>query len=509
MFESILFLDASEYARSDNGEAPACFPDLNLDQVAQEIAADWQPYNLMPFFYTPLRDVSTITYRHEVMQDLEKGPLIESVRAFSDRMRRMRRYLERSDKSYYKYEKEGWFLAAVDAYCEALEGIQQEVSRYALGSRGMREFREFLGEYLGSSKYTKLLASARKLKIDLAGIFYCLHIDGNRITVRNYENEADYSTVIEETFDRFRRGAVRDYRLRFPKEMALNHVEGQILDRVALLNPEIFAALDSFCQERADYCDQTVARFDREIQFYVAYLAYINKLRRLGLSFCYPVLSTTSKEVSAHNCFDLALASKFAKAETLVVRNDFFLTSSERMFVVSGPNQGGKTTFARMFGQVHYLASLGCPVPGTDAQLFLCDQILTHFEKQEDINTLRGKLQDDLIRIREILEKVTPSSVVIMNEIFASTTLKDALYLSRNVISQLSERDALAVCVSFLSELASLNDKTVSVVSLIDPRDPAIRTYKLERMPADGLAYALALAEKYRVTYDALKERIR
>lgn len=328
------------------------------------------------------------------------------------------------------------------------------------------------------------------------------------MTVDGYEERVDLSSEVERTFEKFRRGPVKDYQRSFGSRREMNHVEAKILDGVAQAHPGAFAKLDRFCKAHKEFLDPTIARFDREVQFFVSYLEYIEPLRARGLKFCYPRVSADSKETEAREAFDLALASKLSAQKAAVVCNDFHLSSPERILVITGPNQGGKTTFSRMFGQLHYLASLGLLVPGVDARLFLPDRLYTHFEKEEALETLRGKLEDELVRIHEILERASSDSLLIMNESFTSTTLEDSLRIGTEVLSQIIELDMICVCVTFVDELGSLGESTVSMMSMVEPDDLAVRTYKVVRKPADGLAYALALANKHGLAYEQLKRRV-
>jgi len=508
IFHSILF--NKDNVQKETTEQPDFFTDLNLDQVIETITVSKQKYNLKPFFYTPLRDVETINYRHEVMQDLEDDTLLAHIKAFAEKMSSVRRHLALSENLGYEYQKKGWFLEAALVYCEAVVNLGRDLSLANLQSSGFLAFREYLTHYIQSSGFESLRAEAQAVKTGLAAVQYCVIVrKSGKVSVQKYDGETDYSVEIEKVFEKFKQGAAKDYRVKFDDRIGMNRIEANILEFVTRLYPEQFTALDHFCANRGHFVDKTLGVFDREIQFYVAYLEFIATIKRTGLRFCYPQISATAREVSASEAFDLALAHTSRVTQQPVICNDFSLIEPENVIVVTGPNQGGKTTFARMFGQLHYLASLGCPVPGRQARLFLFDQLFTHFEQEEDIRNLRGKLQDDLVRIHNILARATSDSILVLNEIFASTTLEDAVFLSKEIMTEVIKLDLLCVWVTFIDELSSLSEKTVSMVSTIDPANPAVRPFKIIRKPADGLAYALSIAEKHRLTYQQIKERIK
>jgi DNA mismatch repair protein MutS len=245
-----------------------------------------------------------------------------AIKSFSSQMGTVRTHLAAADKRSYKYEKARWVLDAVEIYCDAVETLLRDLDRWNPGSRGLCAFRSYLGEYASSSDFQRLSQGAKKLKADLSAIRYCLRIKGSTITVRNFDSEMDYSAVIEETFSKFKQGAVKDYRVKLNASWGMNHIEAAVLERVAQLNPEVFRALDDYCTRNSSFQDKAIADFDREIQFYIAYLEYADAFKRIGLNFCYPQVSETCKAVSNREGFDLALAGKLVREKSAVVCNE-------------------------------------------------------------------------------------------------------------------------------------------------------------------------------------------
>ena len=123
-------------------------------------------------------------------------------------------------------------------------------------------------------------------------------VRGDRITVGVFDDEADYSENVARTFERFRQGAVENY---------ISSLSGHGLLRRSWAcstswqrsSPNSPRKLDVFCRAHLDYMDDAVRLLDRELEFYLAYLKYIDSLRAAGLAFSTPKLSSTDKRERA------------------------------------------------------------------------------------------------------------------------------------------------------------------------------------------------------------------
>lgn len=512
MFYSVLFPTEESSLIPRAKEEPAFFGDLNLDQIMRPVIQAKPEFQLEEFFYSPLRDPAVIRYRHDVMRELEDPNkrmafegLIGQISFLRMMMDGMRAKMMTEGKFSANYLDMGRMMQMAFMYAGSIAGLAGAIRHMDIQSDGLKGFAAYLISYSESDAFRNLQEWAKRLRDNFDKVRYCLYLKNNLVRVMPYEGQENYADRIADLFSRFRQADAMDYRRKVKDDPVSEKVEIEILNMVATIYPAEFKDLTAFCKEFLHFDDDTIMRFVREYQFYACWLDYTEPLRQKGLPFCYPTIHEKLDDLKAEDCYDLALA---ARSEGKIVPNGFSLKAPEQILVVSGPNQGGKTTFARSFGQIHYLSSLGVRVQGCEADIFLCDQVLTHFEREEDLNAQSGKLQDDLVRLRAMLEAGTPRSVIVVNEIFASTTLVDALQLGRHMIDAFVKLGTPAVVVTFLEELADYGEQTVSMVSSVSDDEKHKRTYRIVRKEADGLAYALQIAARHGLTYEQLERRL-
>ena len=135
--------------------------------------------------------------------------------------------------------------------------------------------------------------------------------------------------------------------------------------------------------------------------------------------------------------------------------------------------------------------------------------MFTSFGQAEQLGTGRSHLEDELVHLCDIVDQRSPRSVIVMNESFSSTTLRDAAVVGKAVLAQLVRTWAALSIRDFRGRAGQQrNETTVSMVATVDPDDPVVRTYKVVRKAPEGQAYAAALAERYGLTYRAVEERV-
>ena len=255
---STLFARCEDRLSAQSANAPAFFPDLNLDQIVDAVTSGWTEYDLKPFFHLSLDHVDAIRYRHEVFQDLEIPATLGTVKSFVSRMRDVRVHLALVKKLHDRFHRERWFLHTVEIYCDAVKQLAADLAGAPLKSRGLCSFRDYQSNYAAGSYFTSLFQEAQQLAADLSAVNYCVRLRAGSLTVCNYDSEANYTAEIEQTFEKFKQGAVKDYKADFrsaPED--INHIEAKILEFVARLNPEPFSRLIDFCTRHAAFLDET------------------------------------------------------------------------------------------------------------------------------------------------------------------------------------------------------------------------------------------------------------
>ena len=297
----------------------------------------------------------------------------------------------------------------------------------------------------------------------------------------------------------------------FAPEHQLFRELSQILERAV---QPVLEALQQFSKLNSG----GLARLEPELAFYLGAVKLTTKLRAEGFMLCRPLISPATNvcNIKGVYCLDLVLRhqqqSKAKPGEKLapppVVPNDIEFGPDATIFILTGPNSGGKTTFTRALGQAQVLFQAGLLIPGQSAEISPADGIFTHFATAERLDIEGGRLAEELGRLAQVFRQASSASLVLLNEPLTSTDHTSARVLSRDLLGGLKLLGARTLYVTHIQELitdtAALESVApdVKIVSLVaGVTDQAnlghAPTYHIQRGQPQTLGYASELARQY------------
>jgi hypothetical protein len=304
-----------------------------------------------------------------------------------------------------------------------------------------------------------------------------------------------------------------------PNELVrdLRHLLGDVVGPVA-------GALERFARVSTDQLGQLGA----ELALLLGAVRLFCRLREAGLPVCLPsCLPAEQRHTELADAYDVGLAlSQFDRRGGVVTNTVLFGAESGRVWVLTGPNRGGKTTYTRCVGVAQVLFQAGLLVPAGSARMSPVDAIYTHFPSQEVSRLGQGRLDQEAERLAAIFRQATPCSLILLNEALAGTSALEALDLARGLVRGLRLLGARSIYVTHLHELASDVDEinamtpgdgkvgslladSAATDGAVGASDSPRRTYRIVARPPQGVSFAAEIAEQHGISYARLARLLR
>lgn len=494
---------------SEDVARPAFFEDLNLIQIIDKISYEWGE-QLETYFYFPANEASE-EYRRRVYRDIKGLGLYPAFMSFVERMNNAERAAQNRVDCVQPLQKAAWNICCAVEYTEGVCDLKNALSgvRADMCSEGVGKLSDLLTEYTSTEEFSNLMVEARQMLYRMSSYRVRMTYENNRVVVESFESDgaqADY----EQFLRFFNTEKIKDFINPFDHTIEHAMLERSVLSRFVKNEPEFFTEVEKFEKQYPEYILPELSKVKNEVQFYLSFCKFQMKLEEKGLDFCFPT-SDASKQVNAVGLYDLALACAnmertFSDDGDYVVPNDFYLAENENFFVLTGPNQGGKTTFARSLGQLVYFTKMGLAAPAQSANIHYYYDLLTHFSVEESVETGRGKLKEELIRLSPMMEEKYINSFVIINELFTTAASYDACIMGKNVLKHFIKQKCHGIYVTHLHELCSADESVTGICAMLDAEGR--QNYKVSRENIEYADCAKNQVNKHRLGYEQLRERL-
>lgn len=408
--------------------------------------------------------IEDVYFRQEIMKDFEENPeLLDDIYRLITLTMKKKRENWWGVSSRYMASRMSSALNILGLFSGALRDIRDIMRKHAsnLKSKGLLKLYNLLEEELTDEYLKKLHDQINNLRFE-KGIMIKAEVGENNYSI-NYKLIKPLSRRFEGTRWYFTPGFQLD-----PRDE--RGFEDLAKRKERALQPVVDALVDA-----TENMTNFFETFHFEVSFYMGCKNLLQHLLQKDIAITYPVFDLTSEKFQFSDLKDVALIMKEDKVVGTSLNVD-----DENLYLITGANQGGKTTFLRSIGQSVLMMRCGMFVAASEYSYRHVNRVFTHFKKEEDKALESGKFEEELKRMKVIVEMINHGDIVLMNESFSSTNEQEGSEIAYHIINALVNNDIGVFVVTHFYKLSNMLLTDMDLVSLIAQRlDDGRRTFKL------------------------------
>ena len=524
--------DAAKKRRTDKKTYPAEFvEDLQLEKLSSFISA-YYANRTLDLLSELCEDPEVINYRLDILEDFMNIPkLSATVKKTVNIM------IENDRKNIYKLSTPDSFsmlneaIEAFEAYIECMEilhGFYEEAGD-GIRSLGVRKMFEYFEEQRNDPHYSALRKECAELRQTvnnrIRSVTVAINLDESLVPVSagilslNKEPYILKPSLLDRVIYHGSNFQSRQIVGSVKNKYGGTNIDGDktvsIADKTLFDELEFLSAgyIDKLCDVLEEYQKITLKdmySISYQLDFYLGAIDLISLAESSGLKMCRPVVRTEGETV-LEGIFDPIYFREARsynlknKDERKVVTNDIAFGRDADFYILTGANNGGKTTFVRAVGIIYAMAQAGLYVPASRCELRAVDHIYTHFPREEQTGIDSSRFTTEIKQFKTMTEPVTSRSLLLMNESIQSTTPKECVDIAAEIVRIFCRVGVTGIFATHLTEIAGkidelnasgLSSRLESIIVLTDT-DTGERRYKVVRGTPTETSFARQILEQF------------
>ena len=514
--------------------------DLMTDRVASMICRR-NPASVQKLFREMCTDTEVISYRLDALEDIMHNPkLSPSLHTAADRLLETEKKNSGGNGSPDSFTALGDRIEMLDSYISCMESLNtlSKELRDSIKSSAFKSFFSIIkercecGEFIQMKRDISELKEAFSQKIRSVTVAINFNAEMRPISAGIVNFSDKPAGEKQNVFDRlfYKASAYSETvvsgRLRsgVPNEDGyLNEADKALFEALEKLTSSYMRRLESALRAYDRLSFQKISMLSDQLDIFDGMTAIASSCKARGIKMCRPRFSDTPRTARLTDLFDpcfyfkAAAADSEAKGDDLVVTNSLEMDDNGRFFILTGANNGGKTTFLRGAGLCFLMAQTGFYVPAAACVISPCDFIFTHFPKEEETGINASRFTTEIKDLKVISDLVSENSLLLMNESIQSTTPKECAEIAGEITRIFCIIGVRGIYATHITELALMCDDItadpdcrsvpVSIVATVD-EESGKRLYKIKRGQPLKQSYAMDIFNSFGINSENIRKRV-